>query len=121
MPTEIYSHSPPSGYPKLSFNRTLFPIIPMPEGGVPPAVLPIELQHLEDTAAFRQRSSRVIQEVLASSYSDIDLGLVGKTRSGRHDTVTLPPIIDRITPVLYQVVSTGWGSGVILRNSVPLS
>ncbi|KAK6760957.1 hypothetical protein RB195_022142 [Necator americanus] len=40
---------------------------------------------------------------------------VEKTPSGRHDNVTLPPTVDRIRPVLHQVVSTGWGSGVILE------
>ncbi|KAK6739484.1 hypothetical protein RB195_008146 [Necator americanus] len=54
-------------------------------------------------------------EVLAGSHSDVDVESVEKTPSGRHDTVTLPPIFDRIRPVLYQVVSTGWGSGVILE------
>ncbi|KAK6764181.1 hypothetical protein RB195_024485 [Necator americanus] len=83
--------------------------------GVPPAIPLIELQHLEDTIAFRQRSSHIIQEVLAGSHSDVDVESIEKTPSGRHDTVTLSPTVDRIRPVLYQVVSTGWGSGVILE------
>ncbi|KAK6733750.1 hypothetical protein RB195_017485 [Necator americanus] len=46
---------------------------------------------------------------------DVDVGSVEETPSGRHGTVNLPPIVDRIRPVLYQAVSTGWGSGVILE------
>ncbi|KAK6733749.1 hypothetical protein RB195_017485 [Necator americanus] len=115
IPTETYSHPPPSGHLKPRFNRTLLPLISIPKDGVPLAVPLIKLQHLEDIIAFRQRSSLIIQEVLASSYSDVDVGSVEETPSGRHGTVNLPPIVDRIRPVLYQAVSTGWGSGVILE------
>ncbi|RCN41267.1 hypothetical protein ANCCAN_12778 [Ancylostoma caninum] len=115
MSPEEYEHPPSSGYLKLSFNRTLFPKVVIPPGGPAPPIPLIEMQHIEDTRGFRQRSERIIEQVLDGTYEDVDVGHIEKTPDGRHDSVLIPPIVNGRRPVLYQVVSTGWGTGVILE------
>ncbi|EYB90334.1 hypothetical protein Y032_0221g2559 [Ancylostoma ceylanicum] len=115
MSSDEYEHPPSSGYLKLSFNRTLFPKTIIPPGGPAPPIPLIEMQHLEDTIGFRQRSEQVIQQVLNGTYVDVDVGHIEKTSDSKHDSVLIPPIVNGRRPVLYQVVSTGWGTGVILE------
>ncbi|EYC22336.1 hypothetical protein Y032_0017g3291 [Ancylostoma ceylanicum] len=115
MPTDVYEHPPSSGYLRLSFNRTLFPKVHLGRTIPMPPMPVIELQHLEDTIAFRDRSNDVLRRTLDGTYVDDDVADVLRVPVGVHDTVLIPPIIDGTRPVLYQVVSTGWGTGVILE------
>ncbi|KAL6730196.1 hypothetical protein Aduo_001187 [Ancylostoma duodenale] len=77
MPTDVYEHPPASGYMKLSYslyqklyNRTLFPNVPLSNHMPPESVPLIEMQHLEDTIAFRQRSYEVLRRALDRDYAE---------------------------------------------------
>ncbi|KIH60965.1 hypothetical protein ANCDUO_08773 [Ancylostoma duodenale] len=61
------------------------------------------MQHLEDTIAFRKTSYEVLQRVPDRDLEEADADDIPRI------------IIDRLRPVLYQVVSTSWGTGVILE------
>ncbi|XGW28371.1 hypothetical protein V3C99_008276 [Haemonchus contortus] len=114
--TEVYRHLPDSGYLSLRFNKSLFPQIVVRTPPRLPSEFPfIELQSLEDTIAFRERSQRVLENVLAGTYMDTDISDLPQTSSVKHPYITAPPFRKGYRPVLYQVVSTAWGTGVILE------
>ncbi|XGW12891.1 hypothetical protein V3C99_013496 [Haemonchus contortus] len=115
LDTSVYRHLPDSGYLSTRFNKSLFPQVTLrPER--PPLDIPfIELQHLEDTIAFRKRSREVIDSLLAGTYVDPDVSNLPRTSSIANPHTLIPPTWEGLRPVLYQVVSTGWGSGVILE------
>ncbi|KAK6035563.1 hypothetical protein COOONC_26932, partial [Cooperia oncophora] len=65
LSTELYRHLPDSGYLSVRFNKSLFPQVTLRDDR-PPAEIPfLELQHLEDTIAFRSRSQQTISDLLA--------------------------------------------------------
>ncbi|XGW34329.1 hypothetical protein V3C99_018298 [Haemonchus contortus] len=79
-----------------------------------PASIPvIELQHLEDTINFRAKSKIVMDQVLLGSYSDVDTAHIKPSPYQKYITKPLP--YRSTYPVLYQVVSTGYGPRVILE------
>ncbi|KIH57789.1 hypothetical protein ANCDUO_12015 [Ancylostoma duodenale] len=91
---DVYEHPPLSGYLRLSY-RTLFPV-PL-RHNVPASSIPLaEMQHLEDTIAFRQRSNDVLGRVLDNTYEEIDVADVPRVPDGIHDMVLIPPIIDHV-------------------------
>ncbi|RCN41055.1 hypothetical protein ANCCAN_13001 [Ancylostoma caninum] len=115
LSTTEYRHLPNSGYLSGKFNRSLFSRVKV-QHDRPLARIPfIELQHLEDTIAFRQRSARIISQVLNNSYENVDLRDMQQAPEGQHPTLLVPPVVNNRRPVLYQVVSTSWGTGVILE------
>ncbi|KHJ97536.1 integrase core domain protein, partial [Oesophagostomum dentatum] len=115
LPLDIYRQLPSSGYLSKKFTRSLFPKV-KPHADLPSIPLPfIELQHLENTIAFRQRSASIISAVLAHTYDDVDLNDMAKTPDGQHSTVLFPPTWKGKRPVLYQVITTGWGTGAVLE------
>ncbi|RCN45065.1 hypothetical protein ANCCAN_08930 [Ancylostoma caninum] len=67
------------------------------------------------TIAFRRRSHKDSRRVLFGNYEEADAADIPRVPDGVHDTTLIPPIIDRVRPVLYHMVSTGWGTGVILE------
>ncbi|KAK5964253.1 hypothetical protein GCK32_020296 [Trichostrongylus colubriformis] len=82
----------------------------------PPIAIPfIEVPHLEDSLAFRERSLQVINDLFAGTYVDIDVADQPLTSSTEHPYAIAPTLWNGIRPVLYQIVSTGWGTGVVLE------
>ncbi|KAK6020038.1 hypothetical protein OSTOST_14314, partial [Ostertagia ostertagi] len=82
--TEGYRHLPDCGYMSLRFNKSLFPRVVFNEKKPPTSVPFLELQHLEDTVAFRSRSERVLEEVLGRTYVDVDVADVQPTSPSGH-------------------------------------
>ncbi|VDK66908.1 unnamed protein product, partial [Cylicostephanus goldi] len=115
LDNDVYRQLPVSGYLSHRFSKSLFPQVPI-QADRPPETIPfIELQHIEDAIFFRQRTSRLITQVLAGQYRDEDTGNIQRQPLGEHPTIIVPPVWNKIRPVLYQVVSTAWGTGVILE------
>ncbi|CAJ0610562.1 unnamed protein product [Cylicocyclus nassatus] len=70
LPTEEYRHLPSGGYRNTRFARSLFPRIAI-RAHCPVLQIPfIELQHLEDTIAFRDRTLRMIEDLQDGTYDD---------------------------------------------------
>ncbi|CAJ0604217.1 unnamed protein product [Cylicocyclus nassatus] len=70
LPTEEYRHLPSGGYRNTHFARSLFPRIAI-RAHCPVLQIPfIELQHLEDTIAFRDRTLRMIEDLQDGTYDD---------------------------------------------------
>ncbi|KAL6723628.1 hypothetical protein Aduo_018611 [Ancylostoma duodenale] len=68
---------------------------------VPVSSIPlIEMQHLGDTIAFRQMSNEVLESVLDRDYEEADAADVPRAPAGVYNTILIPPIIDRVRPVL---------------------
>ncbi|KAK6009941.1 hypothetical protein OSTOST_25100, partial [Ostertagia ostertagi] len=65
LDTEVYRHLPDSGYLSARFNKSLFPQVVFKEGKIPNTIPFIEVQHLEDTIAFRARSKAIIDQLFA--------------------------------------------------------
>ncbi|KIH56781.1 hypothetical protein ANCDUO_13035 [Ancylostoma duodenale] len=79
LPTSEYRHLPNSGYLSERFNRSFFPRARV-QHNHPLARIPfVELQHIEDAIAFRQRSARIINQILEGSYATADLGNIAKS------------------------------------------
>ncbi|PIO70483.1 reverse transcriptase [Teladorsagia circumcincta] len=85
------------------------------EDNLPVEIPFIEVQHLEDTIAFRERSQQIIDQLFAGTYQNQDVADVKPSSAKEHQYVTAPPVYEGIHPVLYQVVATGWGTGVVLE------
>ncbi|VDO63846.1 unnamed protein product, partial [Haemonchus placei] len=116
LSTEIYRHLPDSGYLSLRFDKSLFPQIVIRTPPRLPSEFPfIELQSLEDTIAFRERSQRVLENVLAGTYMETDVSGLPRTSCAKHPYITALPYRKGYRLVLYRVVSTGWGTGTILE------
>ncbi|XGW20354.1 hypothetical protein V3C99_003843 [Haemonchus contortus] len=113
LDVEVYRHLPDSGYLSTRFNRSLFPKAVLRPDKMPASIPFIELQHLEDTINFRAKSKIVIDQVLSGSYSDVDTAHIKPSPYQKY--ITKPPPYGSTYPVLYQVVSTGYGPGVILE------
>ncbi|KAK5968427.1 hypothetical protein GCK32_012637, partial [Trichostrongylus colubriformis] len=118
LPTIIYRHIPPQhAYFATRFVRSLFPrrFLGQPS---PTNRLPImEIMRLNDIIAFRQHAVQLTMALLGNRYRDDtdDIRQLPSTEPGPPPTVLAPPLRDCVRPVLYQVVSRGYGQGVILE------
>ncbi|VDO27154.1 unnamed protein product, partial [Heligmosomoides polygyrus] len=104
LSTEVYKHLPDAGYMRLKFAKSLFPQVPL-RVDRPPARIPfIEHQHLEDTVAFRERSQRIIDALMAGTYENADVSHLDRTPKNQNKYIDgAPPILnDNRRPVLYQ-------------------
>ncbi|KAK5964984.1 hypothetical protein GCK32_019208, partial [Trichostrongylus colubriformis] len=112
---DSYRQLPDSGYMSLGFNRSLFPQTTLREDRPPAEITFIELPHLEDAVLFREQSKRVIDDLLAGTYQDVEVAEMDPTPLGNNPSTIVPPLMDGCHPVLYQVVATGRGASVVLE------
>lgn len=106
--TDTYRHLPDPGYMSMKFVRSLFPKLSL-RPYRPPLDIPfIELQHLEDTIGFRERSETIITELLGGTYVNIDVSNLPRTADNELFSSVDPPLHEGRRPVLYQVVETGY-------------
>nr|CDJ83092.1 Integrase domain containing protein [Haemonchus contortus] len=72
-------------------------------------------QHLEDSIDIRFITADTIRSVQQGIYRDIDVDNVPLNTDDPRQSLIDPTTRNQRRPVLYQVVSTGWGTGVILE------
>ncbi|EYC04630.1 hypothetical protein Y032_0086g1895 [Ancylostoma ceylanicum] len=109
-----YWHVPSTNYDNSeNFVYTLFPDR-LQGNQIPPDLPFLELQTLENTISFRYRSQTVIQQVFSRNFRHIE-NTRPQTPADQFEGLIAPPTIDGIRPVLYQIIQTGRGAGVILE------
>ncbi|VDM84900.1 unnamed protein product, partial [Strongylus vulgaris] len=87
-----HRHLPNAGYLSQKFTKSLFLRVVL-RANQPLQRIPfIELQHIEDDIAFRQRSAHVMERVLAGEYQDIDTSNLQRQPLGQHPTILVPPV-----------------------------
>ncbi|KAK5978365.1 hypothetical protein GCK32_022664, partial [Trichostrongylus colubriformis] len=115
LPLKVYPQLPDAGYMSTSFTRSLFPKFVVRADPYTDPIPFIELQHLEDSINFRWITQSILNDIQNNRYEDRDVaGIPENTDDLRQHTID-PTTRDRHRPVLYQVVSTGWGTGVVLE------
>ncbi|VDO20674.1 unnamed protein product [Haemonchus placei] len=115
LDVNLYRHLPDSGYLSKRFNKSLFPQVVFRENKLPASIPFIELPHLDDTVRFREQSQQVIDQMMAGTYQEVDVAFLHADLNRPHQYITKPRTFNSIHPVLYQVVSTGYGSGLVLE------
>ncbi|KAK5980254.1 hypothetical protein GCK32_000946 [Trichostrongylus colubriformis] len=91
---DSYRQLPDSGYMSLGFNRSLFPQVTLREDRPPAEITFIELPHLEDAVLFREQSKRVIDDLLAGTYQDVEVAEMDPTPLGNNPSTIVPPLMD---------------------------
>uniref|UniRef100_A0A7I4XWY3 RNA-directed DNA polymerase n=1 Tax=Haemonchus contortus TaxID=6289 RepID=A0A7I4XWY3_HAECO len=115
LPVSTYRHLPDAGYMSLKFVRSLFPNFVLRRQPYPDPIPFIELQHLEDSIDIRFITADTIRSVQQGRYRDVDVDNVPLNTDDPRQSLIDPTTRNQRRPVLYQVVSTGWGTGVILE------
>ncbi|KHJ95356.1 hypothetical protein OESDEN_04701 [Oesophagostomum dentatum] len=108
-----YPHIPASGYTE-QFATLLFSIFDVRPSCVPHGIPFLELQTLEAAVAFRYLSLDVTKRVFDRTYQHIE-NVRPQASPNEFPTLIVPPTIDGIRPVLYQVVKMGRGLSAILE------
>lgn len=114
LPQDTYRHVPTSGYQSFRFFKSLFPhnIKDMPSPSN--KILVMELQCLDSAVAFRDASQALLNSALNGSYVE-EVVSNPRTAFNSHSSTLAPPKFHDITPVLYQIVATGYPTGVVLE------
>ncbi|XGW04827.1 hypothetical protein V3C99_015755 [Haemonchus contortus] len=114
LPLDRYRPIPPGAYHATRWVRSLFPIYirgdPTPSNKIPV----MELQTLEAAITFWESSLEILNKTLKGEYQEL-VRTNEQTPLESYSSTAAPPIINETRPVLYQVVATGYGAGVILE------
>ncbi|XGW22872.1 hypothetical protein V3C99_005249 [Haemonchus contortus] len=114
-PVSTYRHLPDAGYMSFKFVRSLFPNFALRRQPYPDPIPFIELQHLEDSIDIRFITADTIRSVQQGRCRDVDVDNVPLNTDDPRQSLIDPTTRNQRRPVLYQVVSTDWGTGVILE------
>nr|CDJ98527.1 unnamed protein product [Haemonchus contortus] len=117
LPMHVYRPIPHNGYFGGSFVRSLTPrrFVGTPSPTNPLPIL--ELTRMPDVITFRQHAANLIADLLDNHYQDDSPTFAQlPSISGLGPTRLLPPRLPSgVRPVLYQVVNSYYGTGIIIE------